>query len=413
MNRELIINSTPTEVTIALVEDKQLVELDKESCKSGFAVGDIYLGKVRKIMPGLNAAFVNIGHEKDAFIHYLDLGPQFTTLHKLVANLSTKKKNVRIESLKLDQPMEKTGKLANFIAGGQPIMVQIAKEAISTKGPRLTSDISLAGRNVVLIPFTNKISISQKIRSNEEKKRLKRICDKVLPKNYGVIISTAAQGKSDIDIEQDILALIRRWESALEGIKTKVAPVQLLSEMSRANTIIRDSLNSTFNAIHVNDEGIYNEGNYLEKNADLVRRMVSQGHIVGNHTMHHPDMSKIAQKEAFQKELQDLENLFLETTGKELPKFYRPPQGIYSEANLKMAKELGYKTVFWSLAYVDWNNDSQPTREQAFSKLLPRTHDGAVVLLHSTSKTNAEILDELLTKWKDMGYTFENIDQLF
>ena len=154
MNRELIINSTPTEVTIALVEDKQLVELDKESCKSGFAVGDIYLGKVRKIMPGLNAAFVNIGHEKDAFIHYLDLGPQFTTLHKLVANLSTKKKNVRIESLKLDQPMEKTGKLANFIAGGQPIMVQIAKEAISTKGPRLTSDISLAGRNVVLESFS-------------------------------------------------------------------------------------------------------------------------------------------------------------------------------------------------------------------------------------------------------------------
>lgn len=259
MNRELIINVTPTEVTIALVEDKQLVELDKESCKSGFAVGDIYLGKVRKIMPGLNAAFVNIGHEKDAFIHYLDLGPQFTTLHKLVANLSTKKKNVRLESLKLDQPLGKTGKLASYIAGGQPIMVQIAKEAISTKGPRLTSDISLAGRNVVLIPFTNKISISQKIRSNEEKKRLKRICDKVLPKNYGVIIRTAAQGKSDVDIEQDILSLIKRWESALEGIKTKVAPVQLLSEMSRANTIIRDSLNSSFNAIHVNDENIYNE----------------------------------------------------------------------------------------------------------------------------------------------------------
>lgn len=260
MNRELIINVTPSEVTIALVEDKQLVELDKESCKSGFAVGDIYLGKVRKIMPGLNAAFVNIGHEKDAFIHYLDLGPQFPMLHKLVATLSTKKKNVRIESLRLDQqPLEKNGKLSTQIAGGQPIMVQIAKEAISTKGPRLTSDISLAGRNVVLIPFTNKISISQKIRSNEEKKRLKKICDKVLPKNYGVIIRTAAQGKSDVDIEQDILSLIKRWESALEGIKTKVPPVQLLSEMSRANTIIRDSLNSSFNAIHVNDEAIYEE----------------------------------------------------------------------------------------------------------------------------------------------------------
>ena len=259
MNRELIIEVTASEVTIALVEDKQLVELSKEACKSGFAVGDIYLGKVRKIMPGLNAAFVNIGHERDAFIHYLDLGPHFTSLHKLVASLSTKKKNVRFESIRLDQQLPKSDKLSNHISGGQPIMVQIAKEAISTKGPRLTADISLAGRNVVLIPFSNKISISQKIRSTAEKKRLKKIVDNVLPKNYGVIVRTAAQGKSDVDIEQDILSLIKKWEQALEGIKTKVPPVQLLSEMSRANTIIRDSLNSSFNAIHVNDEAIYNE----------------------------------------------------------------------------------------------------------------------------------------------------------
>lgn len=259
MNRELIIEVTASEVTIALVEDKQLVELSKEACKSGFAVGDIYLGKVRKIMPGLNAAFVNIGHERDAFIHYLDLGPHFTSLHKLVAGLSTKKKNVRFESIRLDQSLPKSDKLSNHISGGQPIMVQIAKEAISTKGPRLTADISLAGRNVVLIPFSNKISISQKIRSTAEKKRLKKIVDGVLPKNYGVIVRTAAQGKSEVDIEQDILSLIKKWEQALEGVKTKVPPTQLLSEMSRANTIIRDSLNSSFNAIHVNDEAIYNE----------------------------------------------------------------------------------------------------------------------------------------------------------
>ena len=154
-------------------------------------------------------------------------------------------------------------------------------------------------------------------------------------------------------------------------------------------------------------------GNYMEKNADLVRRMVEEGHIVGNHTMHHPDMSKLTDKAAFQKELNDLEELFHTVTGKELPKFYRPPQGLYSAENLKMAKEMGYKTVFWSLAYVDWNNDSQPTAEYAFSKLLPRTHNGAVVLLHSTSQTNAEILDELLTRWKDMGYRFESIEKLF
>ena len=154
-------------------------------------------------------------------------------------------------------------------------------------------------------------------------------------------------------------------------------------------------------------------GNYLEKNGDLVRRMVEEGHIVGNHTMHHPDMSKLTTMDAFSKELKDLEDLFLETTGKALPRYYRPPQGIYSEENLKMAKELGYKTVFWSLAYQDWNNDAQPTKEQAFSKLIPRVHNGAVVLLHSTSKTNAQILDALLTEWSAMGYRFETIDKLF
>ena len=154
-------------------------------------------------------------------------------------------------------------------------------------------------------------------------------------------------------------------------------------------------------------------GNYIEKNADLVRRMVDEGHIVGNHTMHHPDMSKLTDKTAFSVELTDLETLFKETTGKELPKYYRPPQGIYSEENLKMAQELGYRTVFWSLAYADWNNDAQPTKDQAFSKLLPRIHNGAVVLLHSTSATNAEILDELLTKWKEMGYTFGTLEELY
>ena len=154
-------------------------------------------------------------------------------------------------------------------------------------------------------------------------------------------------------------------------------------------------------------------GNYIEKNADLVRRMVAEGHIVGNHTMHHPDMSKLDTKESFSKELTDLEALYRSITGKEMPKYYRPPKGVYSKENLRYAKELGYRTVFWSLAYVDWNNDSQPSAETAFSKLIPRIHNGAVVLLHSTSATNAEIMDELLTRWKEMGYRFESIDKLF
>ena len=154
-------------------------------------------------------------------------------------------------------------------------------------------------------------------------------------------------------------------------------------------------------------------GHYMEQNQNLVRRMVEEGHIVGNHTMHHPDMAKISDPASFAKELTDLENLFTSITGKELPKYYRPPQGTYSADNLKQAQDLGYRTVFWSLAYVDWNNDKQPTREYALEKLLPRTHNGAVVLLHSTSQTNAQILDELLTTWETQGYRFASIDQLF
>ena len=154
-------------------------------------------------------------------------------------------------------------------------------------------------------------------------------------------------------------------------------------------------------------------GNYMDKNADLVRRMADEGHIVGNHTLHHPDMSKLTEKAAFQAELTGLEDKYREITGEELPKYYRPPQGIYSQENLKLAQEMGYKTVFWSLAYVDWNNDSQPTEEEAFEKLIPRIHNGAVVLLHSTSKTNTRILDRLLTQWKEMGYRFGTLEELF
>ncbi len=154
-------------------------------------------------------------------------------------------------------------------------------------------------------------------------------------------------------------------------------------------------------------------GNYIQQNGDLVRRMAAEGHMVGNHTMHHPDMSKISDFSAFRKELEDLEKLYEDTTGEKMQKFYRPPQGIYSQTNLEMAQKLGYKTVFWSLAYVDWNNDKQPTEEYAFSKLLPRTHNGAVVLLHSTSETNAAILDKLLTNWEQQGYTFGTVEELF
>ncbi len=262
MNRELIINVASGEITIALAEDKQLVELNSEEGKTGFAVGDIYLGKVRKIMPALNAAFVNVGHEKDAFIHYLDLGPQFQTVNKFTSSLISRKKGFKFESMKMEPVIGKTGKIADHLTQGQPILVQIAKEAISTKGPRLTSDLSLAGRHVVLIPFTNKVSVSQKIRSNEERKRLKRIADGILPNNYGVIIRTAAQGKDEEDLSQDITSLIQRWETIIGRIRSGEAatpPALLLGEMNRATAIIRDLLNGSFSTIATNDQATYDE----------------------------------------------------------------------------------------------------------------------------------------------------------
>ena len=259
MNRELIINVNPTEVSIALCEDKVLVELNKERCQTGFSVGDIYLGRVRKIMPGLNAAFVNIGHEKDAFIHYLDLGSNFESLQKVVASNLSDKRQVRVESMKLEPAIEKDGRIGDYIKAGDVIMVQIAKEAISTKGPRLTADISLAGRNVVLVPFSNKVFVSTKIRSNAAKKRLRKVAQEVLPQNFGVIIRTAAADAEDIDIMQDILSLVERWNKATGAIRKSDVPARLMSEMSRVNTIIRDSLNDTFSQITVDDETMYGE----------------------------------------------------------------------------------------------------------------------------------------------------------
>lgn len=258
MNRELIVNVTPSEISIALCEDKVLVELNKEQSQTGFAVGDIYLGRVRKIMPGLNAAFVSIGHERDAFIHLLDLGTNFRSLEKIVSSYKPGKRPLKVEGIKLQEQVDRGGKIGSFLEVGQNIMVQIAKEAISTKGPRLTADISLAGRNVVLVPFSTKVFLSQKIRSSEDKKRLRRIASEVLPKNFGVIIRTAAISAKDEDIQQDIESLLDRWNTITRNIRKQEAPALLMSEMSRANTIIRDTLNLSFSQIVVDDEAMYN-----------------------------------------------------------------------------------------------------------------------------------------------------------
>ncbi len=215
VNKELVINVTPSDVQIALLENKELVELNKEKNNIQFAVGDVYLGKVKKIMPGLNAAFVDVGYEKDAFLHYMDLGPQFQSLNKLVRIARSNKLSTGIiRNFNTEPDIKKDGKIADVLSTGQEVVVQIAKEPISTKGPRLSSEISIAGRNIVLIPFSNKISISQKITTQEERNRLKSLVQAIVPKNYGLIVRTAAEGWKVAYLDQELRGLVESWEKA-------------------------------------------------------------------------------------------------------------------------------------------------------------------------------------------------------
>ena len=258
MSNELIIDVTPSEIVIAHLQEKQLIELSKEKSNLQFSVGDIYLGKVKKIMPGLNAAFVDVGFEKDAFLHYLDLGPQIQTLQNyLTAAIQRKGKAPSMQKFKTEPDIDKKGKIADTLDIGQLILVQIAKEPISTKGPRLSSEISIAGRNIVLIPFSDKISVSQKISSADEKKRLRTLIQDLKPNNYGVIVRTVAEGKSAKTLEEELRDLVKKWEGAFETLNNAHPPKLFLGEMNRTSTILRDLLNGTFSNIFVNDEHYY------------------------------------------------------------------------------------------------------------------------------------------------------------
>jgi ribonuclease G len=260
MNVELVINSTPTEVVIGLLNDKRLIELHKEKNNIKFSVGDIYLGKVKKVMTGLNAAFVDVGYEKDAFLHYLDLGAQANSLFKYVDQVRNGKQNVsNLMYFKNEPEINKDGKINEAVKPGQYVLVQVAKEPISAKGPRITTEISIAGRYMVLIPFSDKISVSSKIRSSEEKTRLKQVVSGIKPKNFGIIIRTVAEGKSVSDIEGDLTELISKWESCFKALQNAEPPYRLLGEVDRTNSILRDFLNASFNAIHVNSEKVYDD----------------------------------------------------------------------------------------------------------------------------------------------------------
>lgn len=260
MNNELIINSTPDEVNIALLEDKHLVELNSEKKDHHFSVGDIYLGRVRKLIPGLNAAFVDVGHEKDAFLHYLDLGPQAQSLLKLIRLTTTgKAPDPMLTNFQLEKDIDKGGKITNVLSPNQWTLVQVAKEPISSKGPRITSELSLAGRFVVMVPFSDMVSISQKIKSSEERQRLKRLALSIKPKGFGLIVRTVAEGKKTAELDKDIQDLVTKWKNALKMLETAKPPQQVLGELNRTSTILRDLLNPNFNSIHVNDQGLADE----------------------------------------------------------------------------------------------------------------------------------------------------------
>ena len=269
MNKELVINVTSGEITIALLEDKHLIELQKEKSDVQFSVGDVFLGKVHKLMPGLNAAFVKVGYEKDAFLHYLDLGAQFLSLNKYLTQLREKKgKPYPFQKFRTENDIPKDGKIFNVLKSGQLILVQIAKEPISMKGPRLTSEISIAGRNLVLIPFAEKVSVSQKIESHDERNRLKRLLQSIKPKNYGVIVRTVAEGKKVAVLDNELRQLVTKWEAAANNIRIAKPPGLVLSEISRTVAILRDILSGSFNKIYVNDTATFQEmKQYIQENA--------------------------------------------------------------------------------------------------------------------------------------------------
>ncbi len=259
MNRELIINATPGGVEIALMEEKRLVELHREKINKQFNVGDIYIGKVKKLIPGLNALFVDVGSDKDAFLHYTDLSPYVRSVLKFTDLAVGNQVDSMLNNFQFEPETVKTGKVKDVFTGKQNVLVQILKEPISTKGPRLSCEITLAGRYLVLVPFTNGVGVSKKIASSEERKRLDRLIESIKPKNFGVVVRTAASGKSVQSLHEDLESLINKWKLIASNLKDAVAPAKILGEMKKTESILRDLLNDTFSRVIVNDLTIKQE----------------------------------------------------------------------------------------------------------------------------------------------------------
>ncbi len=260
LKSELFVDVQPKEISIALLEDSRLVSLQKEARNVVYSVGDLYLAKVKKLMPGLNAAFIDVGYEKDAFLHYLDLGPQFATYNELLKKAFENTAVIPdISTIEQQPDIPRQGRIADLLQSGQKLLVQIAKEPISTKGPRITTELSLTGRFMVLIPFGNKISISQKIKSPEEKVRLRQIISSIKPKGFGVIVRTSAEGKRVAELINELRALLDAWNASIAKMQISTPPSLMYEEESRAVSIIRDIFNPSFESVYVNDAEIFDQ----------------------------------------------------------------------------------------------------------------------------------------------------------
>lgn len=265
MEKELIINATPTEVEIALLEQSKLVELHNQKTNSNFTVGDVFLGRIKRLMPGLNAAFVDIGHKKDAFLHYTDLGPKLKSLLKYTNGVANGNLNTyRLDNFTIEPDIIKTGKVDQVLNRRDLILVQVLKEPISTKGPRLSCEITIPGRYLVLTPFVNVVAVSKKISNNEERKRLQVLVESIRPKNFGVIVRTAAEGKKVADLHEELNFMLNKWEEIFQQLQNAKPPAKLLSELDKTSSILRDILTDSFNKIVVNDRQMHaNIKNYL------------------------------------------------------------------------------------------------------------------------------------------------------
>jgi len=265
VEKELIIDASSDEVEVALLEDSKLVELHRQRTNNNFSVGDVFLGRIKRLMPGLNAAFVDIGHKKDAFLHYTDLGPKLNSLIKYSDEIIGGKRNsYRLDNFDILPDINKAGKIDQVLTKRQPLLVQILKEPISTKGPRLSCEITIPARYLVLTPFNDIVAVSKKISSNEERKRLQLLMESIRPKNFGVIVRTAAEGKKVADLHEELTHILQKWEEVFNQASSGKVPSKLLSELDKTSSILRDLLNDSFNKIVVNDLGLYHHiRNYM------------------------------------------------------------------------------------------------------------------------------------------------------